>query len=64
MQEVKRNQQLELEKRILEAQTENAILLSNAARDRQTVLANVAFVSMILMPPFNAAIFSCTVKSI
>ena len=44
-QEMKRLKQLELEKKILDAQTENAQLVNVAAQQRQQVLAQVAFVS-------------------
>eukprot|EP00794_Sanderia_malayensis_P016203 gene16203-17833_t len=44
--EAKKQQQLELEKRILDAQTENAILLTAAAKDRQHVMASAAFEEM------------------
>jgi len=44
--ENKRQQQLELEKRIQDVQTENALLVSAAAKERQALLANVAFEEM------------------
>ncbi|XP_065067794.1 E3 ubiquitin-protein ligase LRSAM1-like [Rhopilema esculentum] len=44
--EKKKQRQLELEKKILDAQTENAVLMSSAAKERQKLLANVAFEEM------------------
>ena len=45
--EKKKQRQLELEKKILDAQTENAVLMSSAAKERQKLLANVAFVRFL-----------------